>query len=60
MMFFKPRKTHLVGGMVIGAVVGMSLMGAVCLCNDKNLCKKLKKDAMNVGNMVKQGINQIF
>ncbi len=59
-MFFNQKKSHLVSGMVIGAAVGMSVMGTVCLCQNKDLCKKVKKEAMQVGNMVKQGINQMF
>ncbi len=59
-MFFQKKKSHWVASMFAGVAVGMTVMGAVCLMNDKCLCKKLKKEAMNVGNMVKQGVENMF
>lgn len=59
-MFFKPRKTNFIGGMLLGVAVGLSVMGGVCVSQNKNLCKKLKKDITGMGSMVKQGIDKMF
>lgn len=60
MLFGRTKKCHVVGGFIAGAVIGMTVAGTALMCKDKNLCKQLKKDAVNVGNMLRQGINQIF
>ena len=59
-MFFKPRRTNFIGGMLLGVAVGLSVMGGVCVSQNKNLCKKLKKDVANMGCMVKQSIDKMF